>query len=381
MHQMHDHLFKLVMRTKSEARRFLQHFVTPEVIRSLDLDSLKLSPDTIVDQKLSQYYTDVTYHCKTKQKADTQISFLFEHKSYPDRNTLLQVFYYQAAEYWKKINDKEQPELVIPIILVHGKRNFTVTPLEEVFGLKGTVLVRYLPSAAYEYLNVNQLKPADLDPVRATYLISMLLAFKGNGNKEQLLTSIAEIFKFVKAHEDDLLEETFMYALVTYIVQIYKLKQEDMNDIQTQIPKLAMPHFRDAGFNIWHEGHEEGMKKGIEQGIEQGIKKGVEIGKVEKEMIKIHNKLDFVVNLLCDLPMITDRAKAKLAGVKLEFVTQVRQTFTRRSIKQRKEEFHLFYQEIEGLQKNNLTEIKQHFEVLQKKIKASKTKLTAKEKK
>ncbi|MFK7936104.1 MAG: Rpn family recombination-promoting nuclease/putative transposase [Saprospiraceae bacterium] len=51
MHQLHDHLFKLVMRNKSEARRFLQHFINPEVVQALNLDSLTLSPDTIIDKK------------------------------------------------------------------------------------------------------------------------------------------------------------------------------------------------------------------------------------------------------------------------------------------------------------------------------------------
>ncbi|MFK7936105.1 MAG: hypothetical protein AB8G22_21505 [Saprospiraceae bacterium] len=138
-----------------------------------------------------------------------------------------------------------------------------------------------------------------------------------------------------------------------------------MKDMQAQIPELAVPHFRDMGFNIWHEGKEEGIKE----------------GKIDAEIDKINAQIQFVVNLLCDAPMLTDQAKAGLASVDLKFVAKVRKTFTRRSIKKRQEDFRSFYKKIEGIEAKNYTKIDTLFERLRKKIRSSKTKLTAKEKK
>ena len=309
---------------------------------------------------------------KPKEEKNTRIFFLFEHKSYPDRNVLLQVLYYQAAHYWKQVRENQPPELMIPIIFVHGQRKFRVTPLVEIFGLQETVFAPYLPTFTHELINVNGLSSTTLDRIRATYLISMMLAFKGNGNKEQLLINIAEIFKFVQAHNNEQLEKAFMTALVEYLVGIYNLKQADMNDIQTQIPKLATPAFKAMGFNIWHEGREEGILLGKQEGLREGIEKGKRIKDISKD-------LEFVISLLCEAPNLTDATRANLANVKSEFITTVRKTFTRRAIKKRKADFRLFYQRIEGLNEEDYHEIDQLFERLRKKIKSAKIKLTAKE--
>ena len=165
-----------------------------------------------------------------------------------------------------------------------------------------------------------------------------------------------------------------MYALVEYLVGIYNLKQADMNDIQTQIPKLAAPAFEQMGFNIWHEGRAEGRAEGRIEGKKEGKKKG-------EALRGITDRLEFVVNLLCDANMLSDVTKAKLANVDLTFVKEVRKTFTRRAIKKRKEQFRLFYKDIEGMKEEDYQEVDQIFEQLRQKIKSSKVKITAKEKK
>lgn len=147
-----------------------------------------------------------------------------------------------------------------------------------------------------------------------------------------------------------------------------------MDSMQAQIPELMMPHFKDLGFNIWHEGHEAGLEKGIAEGLEKGLEKGKEVNDIGK-------KLEFVVNLFCDAPTLTDAARAGLASVDLAFVTRVRKTFTRRSIKNRRAQFREFYQQVTGMVDKDYVEVEQLFERLSKKIKSSKHKLMAKEKK
>ncbi len=69
------------------------------------------------------------------------------------------------------------------------------------------------------------------------------------------------------------------------------------------------------------QGIETGIKQGIETGIKQGIEKGIERGAEEKSYIVVKN----LINEL----KLTDDIIARVAGVSLDFVKQVRADLAR----------------------------------------------------
>lgn len=351
----HDQLFKKVISQPSEARRLIEHFISADIKEVVDLDSLELQSNSLLNEHLKEYFTDVVYHCKISKSQDAKLCFLFEHKSYPDSFLLLQVLYYLAATYRGQMENK-QMALIIPIIFTHGRYNHKVVDLADVFELPSAKFAAYLPTYKYELINVHNLTEADLAPIRDSYLLSMLIAFQARGNKRLLLPRIREMFKFVEQIKDVSLRKSFVKALATYLVAYFKLKNEDMVVIREALPPIAEKPFFSTADRLRAEGLAEGLMVG-------------------KKLNNIDKNIEVTVNLLINLSELGDKTIAKIAAVDLDFVHAVRRTFSQRLIKKRREHFYQFYAEIDNFDKKYKKHATELFEKLRKDIRKAKVKI------
>lgn len=119
----HDRYFRENFRRVEIARDFLHHHLPAELLAIVDLDSLKVSPDSFIAEDLSEHYSDLVYQL-TLGEAPMSIYLLFEHKSHPEHWTLLQVLRYVVAA--GDQHRKQQPKArklppVYPLVLYHGK--------------------------------------------------------------------------------------------------------------------------------------------------------------------------------------------------------------------------------------------------------------------
>lgn len=55
----HDAFFKKVFARTDVAADFLTHYLPPEVLRLLDVQTLELVKDTFVDPELQQHFSDL----------------------------------------------------------------------------------------------------------------------------------------------------------------------------------------------------------------------------------------------------------------------------------------------------------------------------------
>jgi len=104
----HDKLFKHTLSIPSEAKALVKQFLPTWIRQNLDYRTFKLNTQSFVNESLDEYLTDIVYDCKWKGNFSIKISFLLEHKSYPDKLTPLQLLRYLTEAYTRLLNDKDK---------------------------------------------------------------------------------------------------------------------------------------------------------------------------------------------------------------------------------------------------------------------------------
>ena len=132
----HDEFCKNNLRDLDKARKFLRLTFKPEVIDLLDLEQLKLSQESFLDEDLKKLYGDVLYQVPVKNSDENIIVFvLIELKTENDKWAIFQLAKY-IIRIWDKEYRKAESEgrladfklpTVIPLIFHHGEFRFTAS--------------------------------------------------------------------------------------------------------------------------------------------------------------------------------------------------------------------------------------------------------------
>ena len=85
LYHSHDKLFRETWSDLDSARSFLQNYLPEKVLNVARLDTLEICKDSFIEQDLKDYYSDMLYRVAFGESSG-YIYFLFEHKSFSDRN-------------------------------------------------------------------------------------------------------------------------------------------------------------------------------------------------------------------------------------------------------------------------------------------------------
>jgi hypothetical protein len=122
----HDRYFRETFGRVEIARDFLRHHLPGELLASVDLSTLEVSPDTFVAEDLRQDCSDLVYRIAFAD-SELRIYLLLEHKSRPEHWTLLQLLRYAVAageQYRKQHPQARHLPPVYPLGLYHGEREW-----------------------------------------------------------------------------------------------------------------------------------------------------------------------------------------------------------------------------------------------------------------
>jgi len=95
----HDKLFKEVMGDIETAKSFIQNYLPPKIVRSIDPESIAIETDSYLEKDLSEYFFDLLFRVKMQQE-EGYVYLLFEHKSKVDKHVNLQLLGYMTS-IWK----------------------------------------------------------------------------------------------------------------------------------------------------------------------------------------------------------------------------------------------------------------------------------------
>lgn len=266
----HDRLFKHTLSIPSEAKALVRLFLPDWVHENLDYRTFKLNNQSFVNESLDEYLTDIVYDCNWKGDFRVKLSFLLEHKSYPDKLTPLQLLRYLTEAYTLLLNEKkesEQATIIIPIVIYHDKAKWRKRTFGDLFEVSDQRLKCYLPNFEFDLINLPGVSDDFLLNLNSGFLLrSTLLVFKHKNDRNAVEQFSREMFIFVQEHLNAQQREAYTKALLLYIFQVFKFDKATFNTFTKKLPKMTGI----VSGSLYDQLIKEGMEKGIEKGLRKG---------------------------------------------------------------------------------------------------------------
>jgi predicted transposase/invertase (TIGR01784 family) len=305
----HDKFIKSILGETKTAKSFLENYLPKEIIPLIDLNYLKPIKDSFVDSKLKEHFTDLIYKTKTKDKRDVYIYTLFEHKSYYDKFSVIQLLKYVALCY-DKYKSNNMP-IVIPLLLYNGEEEWkSVNDFLHLFYDIDENFKKYIPNFNFElYDFIREEKIIGNDELK-----TMMVMLKSRINPK-FLNNLNKIVNYLYLNSY-IKNNSILFLLYTTHEKNKDLlmKMIEKNFKGDDIMSVA-DALRREGIQIGEEkgiqrGREEGIQIGEEKGIQRGREEGIQIGEekgLEKGLEK--GREEVVKNMLLkglDINMISE---------------------------------------------------------------------------
>ena len=259
-HQPHDEFVKNSLKDKTIAQDLMRHTLPANLLKNLDLTTLELDKNTYITPELKQYFSDLVWQCQYKEEK-IQIAILLEHKSSPVPYPHLQLLRYML-EIWEVNQQQKQPIVpIVPIILYHGEKKWTVRPMTAYFKGIDSTLYSYIPNFNYEMVNVSQYEEDDILKLDVGLLKNFLLALRFYRDMAYLRHKFGSFFIQIEAHGSDAQVLNFIQTLLVYLLKTTEFSDKEIYDMVNQIPSPI----NDMTMSSYDVLIEKGIEKGIEK--------------------------------------------------------------------------------------------------------------------
>ncbi len=272
----HDRFFRNVFSQRDTATDFLRNYLPPDVVELLDFSTLELAKDSFVDDELRQHFSDLLYQVQRFDAQSTYVYVLFEHKSYPDILTALQLLRYMTQIWDLSVRQRSEFVPILPIVVYHGRAAWRLPhDFASLFKLSEP-LQEFFPDFRYWLIDLSSIDDDDI---------------KGEVLAQVALLTLKHIFQndldaSVRAMTPLLIELTrqktglqFLETWLRYLAQgTNKIDEQTLKDVVEEVSStggVTMPTLAE----IWTErGYQQGLHQGIQQGLHQGFQQGREEG-------------------------------------------------------------------------------------------------------
>lgn len=262
----HDKFFKKIFSDKDQVIDFMEGLFPNELKMNFSLSTLKLDPNSYIDEKLKESFSDVVYNCLYKGAEEIKISLLFEHKSgIPDNP------YFQLLRYILNINELDQKQkeeelkVVIPIIVYHGERKWKKKKFKEYFKCIDELLSSFIPDFQYVLIDLTNYSDDDIKNKifkRVTTKIACLL-FKNIYDEQKLRSHLKEFLKIGKLYFEEEKGLKFLESVIKYIYSTTDIPTEEMVNVVKQISYEGGERAMTTAMRLMNEGKEKWMNEGI----------------------------------------------------------------------------------------------------------------------
>ncbi len=284
----HDAFFKSLLDNKEYRYDLLAKILPTEVFNLLDLKKIKRINTTFVNEDLKSHYADYIIEIPLKDKNKGFITFIFEHKSRPQKYAAIQLLYYLSSAYFQQVfKNKEKPQLIIPIIYYQGKNTWNYLTTDQLFESLPAELKSFIPVFKTIFIDLNKYTDSEIESWRSEILSLTTYIQKHAFDKEFLESKMKEICRKIDSLEDrNLILNTFVYFInqsqitedkIVNIVKELKHNKYIMSTLQ-----LIEKRGEKRGIAIGEaKGEARGEARGIsivtEKVIVSSYKKGIEV--------------------------------------------------------------------------------------------------------
>lgn len=287
LHQPHDKYVRALLQHRVSALQIID-FALDESLRSwLDLESLQLTNNTFIDEKLQISLADICYQGRTKTQKPFRICLLFEHKSeMPARGLYEQLNRYINNVWLEDQRQERPPTLSIPILIYHGTVPIAKESPAKLFPDAPVDLLRFVPQFDYVLLDLAALSTKEIEHLGRSMLRNIFLALKFSRNEAYLNENWKKILIFAPIYHQDFNLQVIIKLTLLYMVSVSKTVQNKLENPATVMTveeeEMVLPYvFEKYRLKYKEEGLEEGKKKGMKEGKEEGLKEGLKEGMVK----------------------------------------------------------------------------------------------------
>lgn len=265
----HDAIFKTFLRHGETAKDFLEAHLPPLLRPYCDLDTLKLEPESFLDETLRSRYSDVLYSLKTGN-SEGYIYVIIEHQSSPDDHMAFRLLRYAIAAMQRHldIGYKKIP-LVIPILFYHGEETPYPHSMDWIEEFEDPELARQVFNNAFPLVDITVTPDDTIMQHRRMALLELLQKHIRQRDLSGLLEQLVTLLLMGYT------TETQLKALVSYM--FIEGNTENCSALLEQLAQRA-PEHKETLMTIAEQLEQKGRLQGIAVGREEGLSEGISEG-------------------------------------------------------------------------------------------------------
>ena len=219
--------------------------------------------------------------------------FLFEHKSFSDRNIPFKLACLVAALWARFLREGKTPLPVVPILIHHGERPWSQpVRLSEILGLRPELAVG-MPDYALHVIDLTRLDDQEIrrkvaEPVSRVSLAAMKHT---HDPLPSFLKVVAEFLEELGENRDILM--SIGTSVIDYAVQVHpEVSPQEMLSLLTTVTQE-----NETMYTVIDLLRDQGIERGIEQGIERGRQEGRKES-IEKLLLKGAHSPEEIASIL-----------------------------------------------------------------------------------
>ena len=281
----YDSLFKRTLGDKEVAVDFLKNYLPNNILKEIDLTDIKVAKDSFVDKELEESFSDILYNVSIDGR-DGFIYVLFEHKSYYDKMTPVQMLGY-ITDIWKlyhKQTKNEKLPPILPILIYHGDRKWDYgNRLSELIEDTSAAISDYIPDHKYLIYDFSSYSDAEIKGQIKLKIFLKLIShiFDDDFDKglREVLPLLIELRKKTTGLE-------YIETVVKYILNIgEEISLSELDQKSKNISAEGSAVIMTIAEKIYHDGKEEGKEEGKKE------------GKIEGKIENMHEMIEFALEL------------------------------------------------------------------------------------
>lgn len=199
----HDKFFKEAFGRIEVARDFLHNYLPAPVLTQLNLSQIQLEKETFIDPHLKEHFSDLLFSVPRQDgNGLAYVYFLFEHKSFPDIWTWVQLLGY-IVRFWEREMDQKAKSLspIIPLVIYHGKEKWKGSRQINDLYTGPEELKQYLPDFTYPVYDFSYLRDEEIRGATELQINLLILRHIFDGKLGEKLPGILALFRQLENQE------------------------------------------------------------------------------------------------------------------------------------------------------------------------------------
>lgn len=257
----HDRFFRSAMSDPEVALDFMQRYLPQAILEKIDLGSLKLLPQSFINNDLREFITDVPFKISFQGKPG-YINLLIEHQRQADPLMALRLLEYSCNLFRSHIKETGETKLpvVYPIILYTGSNSYSYStdPYDMFADIE---MARTYFMKPFQLIDLTQMEDTDLKEDSVWMIVEMFLKHAFTRDIVSLVQKkmATMIENLVSKNKLNLFKSSIYYLFYT---QQNRYSKSDLFELfQPYLSPSTQKKVMTIADSL------------IEQGIEQGIEK------------------------------------------------------------------------------------------------------------